>query len=157
MASENSPEPSPEPAPSPLSLPELNPDVGYTSDRESFQYSELINELRSNGIRFTEENVVYIGRDQTGKVVWLETRNNRAGLQHIMTNHKHDFENVGISENQIPDVVMRAVTTGNIVGMQNTRPIYRAIFNGETHYIAVDVGSNGFIVGANPKSRSYSP
>lgn len=153
----NSPPPSPEPEPEPdADGGGAMEGGGYTSDRGTSAYSSLVNELRSSGIRFTEANIVYIGRDQTGKIVWLETGNNTAGLQHILNEHKTDFENVGISENQIPDAVMRAVTTGRIVGYQGTgqgRPIYEITFNGQTQYIAVTVGSNGFIVGANPNPQ----
>ena len=94
VASKNPREPSPEPEPSPLS--ETSGDVGYTSDRESPLYSDFINELISNGTKFTAENIVYIGKDQTGKVVWLEVGNDKAGLQHIVKNHKSEFEDNGI-------------------------------------------------------------
>ena len=94
MASKNPPEPSPEREPSPSS--ETSGDVGYTNDRESPLYSDFINELISNGTKFTAENIVYIGKDQTGKVVWLEVGNDKAGLQHIVKNHKSEFEDNGI-------------------------------------------------------------
>ena len=44
---------------------------------------------------------------------------------------------------------------GNIVGYQgkrNPRAIYEFTYNGVRQRVAVQVGSNGFIVGANPKS-----
>lgn len=44
---------------------------------------------------------------------------------------------------------------GKVVDIQGTRPVYQVIFNGKTNYIAVDVGNNGYIVGANPKSPQY--
>ena len=31
------------------------------------------------------------------------------------------------------------------------RPIYEFTYNGEIHKVAITVGNNGFIVGANPK------
>ncbi len=151
----NSPPPEPEPEPEPdADGGGAMEGGGYTSDRGSSAYSSLVNELRSSGINFTEANIVYIGRDQTGKIVWLETGNDTAGLQHIVKNHKSEFEANGILENQIPDVVMRAVTTGRIVGYQSpTRPLYEVTFNGKTQHIAVTVSSNGFIVGANPNPQ----
>lgn len=36
------------------------------------------------------------------------------------------------------------------VGVQRARPIYEFTLNGQTQRIAIDVGDNGFIVGANP-------
>lgn len=51
---------------------------------------------------------------------------------------------------------MAAVTKGIFRGYQGTieprREIYEVIFNGQTQYIAVTVGDNGYIVGANPAS-----
>ena len=48
------------------------------------------------------------------------------------------------------DYVFTAVTKGKVVGMQNTRPVYELQWNGATQRVAVTVGDNGFIVGANP-------
>lgn len=44
---------------------------------------------------------------------------------------------------------------GKVIDIQGTRPVYQVIFNGKTYYIGVDVGDNGYIVGANPKSPQY--
>ncbi|MBG8845324.1 hypothetical protein FOG17_04705 [Neisseria meningitidis] len=50
-----------------------------------------------------------------------------------------------------PNYLMTAVKNGQIVGMQRTRPIYEFTYNGTKHRVAIDIGNNGFIVGANPK------
>jgi hypothetical protein len=60
------------------------------------------------------------------------------------------FAEQGIAEAQIPDAVMAAVIRGRQVGMQGTRPIFEVEFGGNIQRIAVTVGNNGFIVGANP-------
>lgn len=80
-----------------------------------------------------------------------------AGLKHIVKEHVTDFANVGISEAQIPSVVMRAVSEGNIVGYQGRgtgRPTYEVMVNGKSKLLAITTGSNGFIVGANPVGRA---
>ncbi len=70
-----------------------------------------------------------------------------------MNNHRRDFAQRNISEAEIPDAVMAAVISGEIVGYQSpTRPIYQVTFNGVTQLIAVTVGSNGYLVCANPAS-----
>ena len=59
-------------------------------------------------------------------------------------------------QEQIPDYVMNALENGKIVGYQGRgtgRPIYEFTYNGEIHKVAITVGNNGFIVGANPKQR----
>lgn len=110
-------------------------------------------ELAEQGVRHTPERVVVIGRDAGGRVVFLEQGNARAGLQHIVEQHGADFARRGIPEAQIPDAVLAAATRGRQVGMQGARPIFEVEFNGQTHRIAVTVGDNGFIVGANPAAR----
>ena len=109
--------------------------------------------LAANGVKFTPENVVATGQTPSGQVVFLESGNSSAGLQHIVEGHGDDFANIGVSQDQIPNVVMQAVTEGNVVGYQGAgvgRPIYGVTINGQTQGIAVTTGSNGFIVGANP-------
>jgi hypothetical protein len=112
--------------------------------------------LAANGVKFTSENVVSTGRTPSGQIVFLETGNATAGLQHIVDEHASDFANIGVAQSDIPSVVMQAVTGGNIVGYQGSgtgRPIYQVTINGQPQRIAVTVGSNGFIVGANPAGR----
>ncbi|WP_407311121.1 hemagglutinin repeat-containing protein [Pseudomonas sp. nanlin1] len=55
---------------------------------------------------------------------------------------------------EIPGVVMRAVSEGKLVGYQGSgvgRPIYEIKINDQTQRIAVTVGDNGLVVGANPR------
>ncbi len=96
-----------------------------------------------------------ITRDPNGKIVWLESGNTKSGLEHIINKHGHEFNGRGIANNDIPDYVLEAVYQGNVVGTQgkrNPRTIYEFVYNGKTQRIAVQVGSNGYIVGANLKS-----
>lgn len=53
----------------------------------------------------------------------------------------------------IPKFIMQAILTRRKVGMQGSRPIYETTFNGTTHRVAVTVGNNGFVVGANMVSK----
>jgi hypothetical protein len=118
--------------------------------------SSLVSELERNGVKHTPENIVSIARDPSGKVVFLETGDSVRGLQHIVERHVAEFAQRGIPESQIPDAVMKAVTEGKQVGFQGAdtgplprRPIFEVEFNGRMQRIAVTVGDNGFIVGAN--------
>ena len=115
----------------------------------------LIDEVIANGEKISPDKVVLITRDPTGKIVWLEEGNARSGLQHIIEQHGHEFNDKGISNDDIPNYVLEAVYQGNVVGAQgkrNPRAIYEFVYNGQTQRIAVQVASNGFIVSANPKS-----
>jgi filamentous hemagglutinin len=118
--------------------------------------ASLLKELTYQGIKYTPENIVQVAKNADGKIVFLETGNSKAGLQHIIGEHAKDFANIGVSEAQIPSVAMKAVAEGKIVGYQGKgtgRPIYETVINGEVHRLAITVSSNGFMVGANPAGR----
>jgi hypothetical protein len=112
----------------------------------------LLDELVTNGVKFTPGNVVGTARSPNGQVVFLETGDSRSGLQHIIDRHAVDFGNKGISQADIPYVVMDAVSRGKLVGMSGSAPVYEVIHHGGIQHIAVGVASNGYIVRANPVS-----
>ena len=121
---------------------------------ESGLNSNLLDELANSGVKYNPEDIVAITKTADGKLVWLENGTDTAGLNHIIAEHADDFLNKGITQEQIPDYVMNALENGKIVGYQGRgtgRPIYEFTYNGEIHKVAITVGNNGFIVGANPK------
>jgi hypothetical protein len=106
-------------------------------------------------VKHTPEKIVKIAKQADGKIVFLEEGNTKAGLQHILEEHSSDFADQGIEAEQIPDAIITALTEGKIIGYQGrkkTRIIYEVNFNSKTHYIAVTVSDNGYIVGANPRT-----
>ena len=127
---------------------------GNESGNKSGLNSNLLDELANSGVKYNPEDIVAITKTADGKLVWLENGTDTAGLNHIITEHADDFLNKGITQEQIPDYVMNALENGKIVGYQGRgtgRPIYEFTYNGEIHKVAITVGNNGFIVGANPK------
>ena len=116
--------------------------------------TNLLDELANSGVKYNPDDIVAIAKTTDGKLVWLENGTDTAGLNHIITAHADDFLNKGIKQEQIPDYVMGALENGKIVGHQGRgmgRPIYEFAYNEEIHKVAITVGSNGFVVGANPK------
>lgn len=116
---------------------------------------ELIAEVQRNGEKISPEKVVLITRAPNGKIVWLETGTPKSGLQHIIQEHGPEFNNKGINNSEIPDFVLEAVYQGHVIGTQgkrNPRTIYEFIYNGEKQHIAIQVSTNGYIVGANLRS-----
>lgn len=110
--------------------------------------------MASSGVKYNADDIVAITKTSDGKLVWLENGTDSAGLNNIISEHADDFLNKGIIQEQIPDYIMSALENGKIVGYQGRgtgRPIYEFMYNGETHRVAITVGDNGFIVGANPK------
>jgi filamentous hemagglutinin len=130
-------------------------DFGYLNQTPKYGVNpNYLEELTAKGVKFSPENIVATTRSQSGQIVFLETGNLKAGLQHIIEEHGSQFVQMGVSEAQIPSVVMRAVSEGKLIGYQGSgagRPVYELDINGKPQRIAVTVGSNGFVVGANPK------
>ena len=95
-------------------------------------------------------------REPGRHTVWLELGNNNSGLCHIMNRHAAEFEPFAPSEAFVAEHIFAALSGGRIVGYQNaakTRPIIEYTLQGQTRRIAITVGPNGYVVGANPKSR----
>ena len=116
----------------------------------------LVDELVSSGEKVSPEKIVGITRIPSGKIVWMESGNQKSGLQHILNEHEAQFNKQGVSTEKIPNYVIEAVKQGNIVGTQgsgaNPRTVYEFIYEGTPRQVAVQIGSNGYIVSANPKS-----
>ena len=78
------------------------------------------------------------------------------GLDHIWQEHGAQFAEKNISRDDMPLLIMQAVREGNIIGYQGKgqgRPIYSVEFQGKIVQVAISVGTNGFIVGANLNSK----
>jgi len=87
-----------------------------------------------------------------GNIAFLERGNSKSGFQHIVKLHGAEFAQAGIPEGKIPDLLTQALTNERIVGQQSRRggrPIYKVSYEGRTLRVAITVGSNGYIVGAN--------
>ncbi len=120
-------------------------------DFESGRDANLIDELANSGVKYNPEDIIVITKTADGKLVWLENGNSSAGLEHIMQ-HVDQFATKGISSEKIPDFIMYAIENGKVVGTQRTRTIYEVMYEGKLQRVAISIGDNGFIVGANPKS-----
>jgi filamentous hemagglutinin len=115
-----------------------------------------VDKLIASGVKLTPENVVATGTTPDGKNVWLESGNSDSGLQHIVAEHGSEFAAIGVPTSDLPGVLMNALTKGTIVGYQGSgtgRPIYQTTVNGQSYNIAISIGSNSYIVGANLRGR----
>ncbi|MBC1514616.1 T7SS effector LXG polymorphic toxin [Listeria immobilis] len=117
---------------------------------------KLIAKLEKDGVKISKEDVIRIKElPDDKKIVWLEKGNPSAGFEHILIEHGEQFAKQGISKSELPDFLMTALEKGKIVGYQGKgkgRPIYEVIYNGKKRRVAITVGKNGFIVGANTVS-----
>lgn len=76
----------------------------------------FIQELRNRGEKFNEEKIVFITKDATGQIIWLEKGNNLVGLEHIIQRHSEHFEKAfGFKQEQIPNFLENIISYGEIV------------------------------------------
>ena len=119
--------------------------ISYPSIKATY----YMNQLKNSGVKYNSKDLIRLTK-KDGKFIWLETGNSKAGLEHIMK-HAEEFATKGIPKNKISDFIMYAIKNGKVIGVQGTRPIYEVTYNGTIYRVAISIGSNGFIVGANPR------
>ena len=117
----------------------------------------LITQLQQLGVKCTPEKILRIEKLPNDKIIFLEegkSGKRGSGLKHILEQHKSDFANLGIAPDQLSDILMTALLQNKIVGYQGIkeprREIYEVIFKEKIYHIAISIGNNGYIVGANP-------
>lgn len=135
---------------------------GKTKGTEDAETTRLIDELEKTGAKYTKEDIVFITRDEQGRIVWLEKGNSSAGLEHILngngksTGHAADFEKAfGVSRTEIPLLLKNIISNGKIVSdtikAVNGRTGYERVYYYDgVHYLMTGIGTNGFIVTAYP-------
>lgn len=117
---------------------------------------DLVRKLEASGAKINRSKVIMAVRfSRPGvPVAWLESGNARSGLIHIIFRHAGEFIDRGVASEDLPKLLAKALGEGKVVGVQqgagDGRPIYETVFNGRTHRVAISVGNNGFIIGANP-------
>ncbi len=122
----------------------------------------LIAEVQARGDKISPNDVLGITRDRSGKIVWLEAGHldgKPSGLAHIMYDHEVHFNKKGIASSEIPEFILTTAARGRIIGYQGQgmgRAIYEIAYKGIKCKVAISIGSNGYIVGANPCGKGGS-
>lgn len=125
--------------------------------------TQLMQELKLKGYKFSEDDIQFITKDETGQIVWLESGNSNAGLEHILNGngktkgHADDFQKAfGISKNEIPAYLEKVITNGKVIE-NKLKPVgkrmgfERTYYYMGNYYVVTGIGTNGFIVSAYPK------
>lgn len=117
----------------------------------------LIAELERSGVKFTRKDMLFVTRDKTGQIVWLEKGNTGSGMEHIKS-RGHDEQIAkafGIPKTEVEAYLRKVISQGSIV-RNELKPIgnrmgYERVYYYEGEYcIIAGVGTNGFIVSAYP-------
>ena len=99
-----------------------------------------------------------MSKEVTSKIVHIDVSRNVHFHIDINNEHGREFESQGIPKGYISYFVLNAVAEGNMVGYQgkgsHPREVYEYHYGGKKYLIAVTVGSNGYIVGANLTDES---
>lgn len=120
----------------------------------------LFDELDKNGIKYTKENVLFIARDATEQIVFLETGNSSAGFNHIIKRHAQNFKDTfDIDAEQIPAYLKNVVRYGKVISNEvvirkGKEGFERKYYYNGNYHIITGIGSNGFIVSAYPREIS---
>jgi hypothetical protein len=113
---------------------------------------KLLDKLKDAGVKFNQADTIWVIQYAKPGVplAWLEKGNVNAGLTHIIFRHAGEFADAGVRVDDIPALVKTALTEGTRVGTQGAgRPIFEVVFQGKTQRVAISVGDNGYVIGAN--------
>lgn len=129
------------------------PNIKPTVPSNALNHNYL-SELSKQGIKYSSESIIRVEKMPDGKIIFLESGTSRSGLKHIIKEHGKEFAQNGVPESQIPKVIFDTLKKGKVIGQQGKdRPIYEATINGQKYELAITVGDNGYIVGANIRGR----
>ena len=117
----------------------------------------LVAELERDGVKFTRKDMLFVTRDKTGQIVWLETGNKIAGFAHLQSRgHVGQIaKKFGVSESEVPRLLRNVIRDGRVVSNKikktNGRDGYERIYeyNGN-RILLTGIGLNGFMVSAYP-------
>ncbi len=143
--------------------------INYRQTKDlSSTYGALINKaelqaISSAGLPINTNAAIFTFKNSTNKYIWLENGNNTSGLQHILYGNPDanpatlgkiaDFANKGISAENIPYALKRALWDNKVVGQTSQgQNIYEITINGIRVNIAIADSSNGYILTAFPVS-----
>ncbi|MFJ5596218.1 hypothetical protein ACIQCG_41640 [Streptomyces noursei] len=114
---------------------------------------KLLERLQTAGVGFSRADTLWIIEyaKPGAPLAWLEKGNVKSGQIHTLFRHAGEFAKAGVRVEDIPALLKKALTEGTLLGTQgSTRLVYEVVFNGKSQRVAIDVSSNGFVIGANP-------
>jgi hypothetical protein len=140
----------------------------------------LVLKVIKNGHKISPDKVLHIWKlEETRKIptvepeiIWIEVgyhieiegKGKGVGYKHFLK-HEREFRPLGIQPYQFLELVEAATKVGLYVGEQKSeekedrpqcRPIFGLRFHGTPLFVAVTVGTNGFVVSMNRSSTERS-
>lgn len=121
----------------------------YQANRTD-EEKELIKELIESGRKVTPENIIMVTKDEENEIIWLETGNERAGMEHITERHLKEFEARGIKANQIPRFIETAIKSGETIEIKQNAKGKTVLLKVDGKEYKIAIGLNGYVVTAYP-------
>lgn len=115
--------------------------------------------MKNNGVKFTEKDILFITKDKTGQIIWLENGNAGAGLRHIIDRHLGQFyDKHSIVKTDLIEHLYNVLTKGTILSSRTKtrkgRDVLEKIYQYKgDFYMLSGVGTNGFLVSAYPLDK----
>ncbi|MBQ7256838.1 MAG: hypothetical protein IJS60_04015 [Abditibacteriota bacterium] len=143
------------------SLGQIKGTLFEPSDEDVLIDPELVLELKKKGVKFTEEDLLFVTRDSSGEIVFLEKGNPGAGLEHIINgtedsgNHKNKFKDkLNLEKEDIGIAIYKFIKEDNIINVKPSKDNGKnVIYCLNNKYLHIVIASNGFIVTAYPASN----
>ena len=108
---------------------------------------QLMKELAESGVKYSPDDVIMLAKTKDGKLLWLETGNEKNGLRHIIKEHSTDFQKRGVYD--IPEFLERTLEMEPIKIGSNARGYYaNYVVDGKKYKVIY--GFNGYIVSFYP-------
>lgn len=121
--------------------------------------TKLVVEMEKNNIKFSKDSLVFVTKDKSGQIIFLETGKDEAGLNHIQRRHSREFvEAFGVKSKDIPNFLYKVISDGVIVDermeMRRGREAFTKVYDYQgNYYILTGIGTNGFVVTARPAKK----
>ena len=125
---------------------------------------DMIKILTKLNVKFNSEELIFVSKDKTDQIVWLEIGPNRKGLKHILygdgdDGHIYDFINyLNIQESQIIDTIKDVISNWkveySIIKPVYNRDGYEKMYSKDDKYMLAGIGLNGFITSIYPFKKN---
>ena len=124
--------------------------------KELLTKDDMLKLLIGAKVKFNADDVVFVTKDKSDQLIWLEKGNDNAGLKHILNKHTDDFfAKHNVSKENIVSYIKEIVANGNIEYSRltkrgNREGIEKLYSHNDKYYLLTGTGTNGFIVSAYP-------
>lgn len=127
--------------------------------KNEYSLEEGIKKLEDAKVKFNKDDVLFVVRDESNQLIWLEKGNIKVGLEHIKFRHTKDFKKkFKIDPEEIPNLVKDIIKNSKIlfcdIGYRNgILCLTKYYLYKNEYYVLGAIGVNGFISSIYPISK----